>query len=260
VIWTLRDGAFAEGAAVPVTDRGFRYGMSVFETIAVFEGRLLFWDEHLVRLHRAGAAAGFAVPEIPAFPRPPEKNGLLRIYVTAGDGAPSAPASAPRVFALFDEAEFPSRADRVRGRRLTLFRAPVAPVLGGWKTGCYWPQVQAFAEARRAGFDEAVVSNPHGGVMSASMANLFVVRDGRVLTPPTAEGARDGVVRAWVKRRTAVEEIPLMVEDLETAEECFLTNSRLGVVPVAEIEGRALPSRATGERLAASYGEEVLRQ
>jgi branched-chain amino acid aminotransferase len=260
VIWTLRDGAFEEGAAVPVTDRGFRYGMSVFETVAVFEGRLLFWEEHLTRLHRAGNAAGFVMPEIPELSRPPQKNGLLRIYVTAGDGAPSAPVREPRVVVLFDEAAFPTDDDRARGLRVTISRAPVAPVLGGWKTGCYWPQVQAFAEARREGFDEAVVCNPHGGVMSASMANLFVVRNGRVLTPPVFEGARDGVVRDWVKTRLTVEEIPLMVEDLETAEECFLTNSRLGVVPVSAIEGRPLPSRGTGNHLADSYCEEILRQ
>ena len=253
-------GAFREGAAVPVTDRGFRYGMSLFETVAVFEGRLLFGHEHLTRLQRAGAAAEFAMPEIPAFPELPGKTGLLRIYVTAGDGAPSAPAESPRVFALFDEAEFPSAETLSHGLRLTVSRAPLASVLGGWKTGCYWPHVQAFAEARRQGFDEAVVCNLQGAVVSAAMANLFVVLGDRVVTPPLDFGARDGVVRAWVKDNIPVEEVPVMVEDLESAAECFVTNSRLGVVPVTEIDGRMLPSRSAGEWLAVLYREEILRQ
>jgi branched-subunit amino acid aminotransferase/4-amino-4-deoxychorismate lyase len=260
VIWTLRDGAFHEGAAVPVTDRGFRYGMSLFETVAVFEGRSLFWEEHLHRLHQAGAAAEFPVPEIPSLPELSGKSGLLRIYLTAGDGAPSSPVEAPRVFVLFDEAEFPSPEAVGRGLRLTVSRAPLGSVLGGWKTGCYWPHVQAFSEARRQGFDEAVVCNLQGAVTSAAMANLFLVQGGRVVTPPLGSGARDGVVREWVRSHIPVEETLLVVEDLEAAAECFVTNSRLGVLPVSEIDGRPLPSRATGEWLAALYREKILRQ
>lgn len=260
MIWSLVDGAFQEGAAVPVTDRGFRYGMSLFETVAVFEGRLLFWDEHVLRLRKACAAAEFAMPSVPAFPELPGHAGMLRLYVTAGDGGPTAPAAAPRVFALFEPAEFPTAEAIARGLRLTVSRAPVASVLGGWKTGNYWPHVQAFSEAKRQGFDEAVICNMQGSVMSASMGNLFVVLGGRVVTPPLALGARDGVVRAWVGGHIPVEESLVVVEDLETAAECFVTNSRLGVVPVSEIDGRKLPSRAAGEWLAVSYREKILRQ
>jgi branched-subunit amino acid aminotransferase/4-amino-4-deoxychorismate lyase len=260
VIWSLEDGAFHEGSSVPVTDRGFRYGMSLFETVAVFEGRLLFWDEHVARLQRACAAADFAMPEIPAFQGLSGRTGVLRIYVTAGDGGPLAPASEPRVYALFEHADFPTAETISLGLRLTVSRAPVASVLGGWKTGNYWPHVQALNEAKRQGFDEAVICNVQGSVMSASMANLFVMQGDRLVTPPLALGARDGVVRAWVAAHIPVEESLLVVEDLETAAECFVTNSRLGVVPVSEIDGRKLPSRAAGEWLAVSYREEILRQ
>ncbi|HEY5814476.1 MAG TPA: hypothetical protein VIT23_17705, partial [Terrimicrobiaceae bacterium] len=61
--WTLIDGAFREGAAVPVTDRGFRYGMSVFETLAIRGGKILFLREHLAALDAACAAAGFPLPK-----------------------------------------------------------------------------------------------------------------------------------------------------------------------------------------------------
>jgi branched-chain amino acid aminotransferase len=260
VTWTLVDGAFREGAAVPVTDRGFRYGMSLFETVAVFEGRLLFWEEHLARLHRAGAAADFALPEIPAFPELPGATGMLRLYVTAGDGAPSARAEAPRVYALFESAVFPSPEAVARGLRLTVSRAPLASVLGGWKTGCYWPHVQAFGEARRQGFDESLVCNLQGAVVSAAMANVFVELGGRLVTPPLRDGARDGVVRSWVMANIPVEEGPVVVEDLDAAAEGFVTNSRLGVIPVSEIDGRVLPSRTAGNWLAALYREKILRQ
>jgi branched-subunit amino acid aminotransferase/4-amino-4-deoxychorismate lyase len=258
VTWTLVDGVFRPGAAVPVTDRGFRYGMSVFETFAVRAGRVLFRDEHVDRLRRACAAAEFLTPAIPAFPDLDGRTGMLRLYVTAGDGGPAQAADAGRVFALFDDAEMPGATGP--GLRLTISRAPVPSVLGGWKTGNYWAHVQAWAEARRQGFDEAVVCNLQGAVMSAAMGNLFVLQGDRVLTPVLESGARDGVVRSWVAGRVPVEETQITVEDVVSAEEVFVTNSRLGVFPVAEIDGCRLPSRAAGDGLADLYREEILRQ
>lgn len=252
LVWTLVDGAFREGGAAPVTDRAFRYGMSVFETIAICHGRPRLLPEHLDRLARACAAAGFPAPAIPALPEN-LPDGMFRLYVTAGDGAPTAPVKESRVFALFDETAFPSREETVR---LTLSRAPLQLELGGWKTGNYWPRVQASAEARREGFDEALVFNPQGALIGASMANVFLVLEGRLVTPALVMGARDGAVRHWVRSRIPVEESLLTVEDVGKAGECFLTNSRLGVMPVAAIDGRVLPSRQTGQSLADRYREE----
>lgn len=255
--WTFRDGTFGPGADVPVTDRGFRYGMSVFETVAVWRGKTLFWPEHRDRLGRAAAAAGIDLPALPDLPAPGKKTGILRVYVTAGDGSPLAPATHPRIVALFEEQTVPTEAERAAGWRVGLSRAPVAPVLGGWKTGCYWPHVQALAEARREGWDEILVVNPAGAIISAAMANVFFVTGGRVVTPPCRDGARDGVLRAWVAGKLGVEEQPVAPDFV--AEECFLTNSRIGVLPVREWDGRVFPARATGDWLAGLYHAEVLR-
>ena len=258
--WIWIDGAFREEAFLPAADRAFRFGMSVFETIAVCDGRALFWDEHLARLRTACAAAEFAEPEVSGHPDLSGRTGMLRIYVTAGDGGPLLAADAPRVVALFEEAPLPGREEFSRGLRLVVSRAPVCPVLGGWKTGNYWPHVQALRSARAQGCDEAVLVNPQGAVLSAAMANLFVVTGDRFLTPPRVFGARDGVVAAWVRDHVPVEVAPLTVESLLSATECFVTNSRLGVFPVVDIEGRVLPARAAGDWLASLYREEVLRQ
>src|SRR5476649_2154909 len=98
LIWTLEPHATPRPVAnVPVTDRGFRYGMSVFETIAYQHSRLLFLSEHLDRLCRACTAAEFSEPRhlTPELLRglldPKQPDGVLRLYVTAGDGSPLAP-------------------------------------------------------------------------------------------------------------------------------------------------------------------------
>lgn len=257
-LWTLIDGVFQEGGSVPVSDRGFRYGMSVFETVAIRAGRMLLWPDHLDRLDRACAAAGFVRPGVQTWPEVRDlPDGMLRVYVTAGDGGPLARPAGCRVYALYDEAPFPSPGDTMQ---VVISRAPLSPDLGGWKTGNYWARVQAFAEARKQGADEALVFNPQGALISAAMANVFLVDAGRVKTPALSMGARDGAVRNWLMNRIPVEETLLTLEDVEKAGECFVTNSRLGVMPVTAIEGQALSSRQTGEALAALYREEIFSQ
>ncbi|HEY5707018.1 MAG TPA: aminotransferase class IV [Terrimicrobiaceae bacterium] len=257
--WTLVGGAFREGAAIPVTDRGFRYGMSVFETLAVRKGRILFLHEHLTALKIACATAGFPAGKTEALGTLEGlSDGLLRVYVTAGDGTPVASLGGCRTMAFFEPGEFPRPVDVLRGVRIAVSRSPTVSVLDGWKTGNYWPHVRAFAAARNDGFDEVLVLNIEGTVVSASMANVFFVFGDALCTPAGHTGARQGVIRGWIKEMTSVEESLLSLNEIKRADECFLTNSRLGVMPVSEIEGRRLPSRNRGEALAALYRESVL--
>ena len=233
--------------------------MSVFETVAVRNGQMLFLEEHLAALSAACQAAGFhgetanAISQLANLP-----DGLLRIYVTAGEGPVSGSASSHRTFAYFEPLEFPDSAEIMRGFRLGVTPSPVVPVLGGWKTGNYWQNVRAISSARENGFDETLVVNVESVVISAAMANVFFLVQGILQTPSVVVGARQGVVRQWITRIAPVREVRLSLNDICTAEECFLTNSRLGVMPVSHIEGRALPSRGTGEALAGLYRERVL--
>ena len=259
--WTLVEGRFREGADVPVSDRGFRYGMSAFETVAVRNGRMLFLEEHLLALSAACRAAGFKAEKVRATDELADlPDGLLRIYVTAGDGALAGSVSHQRTFAYFEPAEFPSQKEITRGFRLNITRTPFVPVLDGWKTGNYWPNVRALSLARGNGFDETLIVNIERVVISAAMANVFFLREGILQTPVADIGARQGVVRQWITRMTPVRENQLSLEEISAAEECFLTNSRLGVMPVSHIEGRPLPSRSTGQALARLYCEKILRQ
>ena len=257
--WTLVEGSFREGAVIPLTDRGFRYGMSVFETLAVRHGKILFLSSTWRPCSAACAEAGFRADKIEALTALEGlTDGLLRVYVTAGDGTPIASAFDCRTFALFESAEFPQPEEVGRGARIGISQEPSFAVLGGWKTGNYWPRVKALARAQEDGSDEVLMQNSEGAVLSASMANVFFVFGSRVQTPPARLGARCGVVRGWIMAMTPVDESILSVEDIRVADECFLTNSRLGVMPVAEIEGRCLPSRSRGTALAALYREKFL--
>lgn len=257
--WTYGEGAWRDGAMVPLTDRGFRYGMSVFESFAIQRGRVVFADEHLIRLRRAGEAAGFFLPEaltLPDFSRFP--MGMGRVYVTAGDGSFLDPTDGNRIYAMAEETRFPTKEDLAKGLRIGLYRAPVCGALGGWKTGNYWSHVHALIEAGAQGLDENLLLNAGGGLVSAAMANVFFWRQGGWQTPALETGARDGVVRAWVLQRESVTESIFLPEDLGSIQACVLTNSRLGVMPVREIEGRLLPESDRARELAAAYHEEIV--
>ena len=236
---------------IPLTDRGFRYGMAIFETLRIDCGRSFFVEEHLCSLKDACAAASFpiernAVAQLSAFLRNLPGTGAARVHVTAGDGAPADPVAAPRIFTSFEPR------DSLQTTAINLQSSEIAhqPFLGGRKTHNYWPQTAALQIARAASADEALLFDPDGRLISAATANVFVLReDGALVTPPTALGARAGIIRQWILRRRAVVEEEISQETLRRAVEVFLTNSWIGVRSARRVDGRSLPGSAVAAAL-----------
>lgn len=245
--------AFVPCMAVPLIDRGFRYGMSLFESLAVRNGNVEFLDDHLARLDVACQRCGWPVGRglldragemLATLPSPT----FARLYVTAGDGDAADPVTAPRLF-IFAE---PRRVPEGRAIPVRLHPEPFLPPAGGLKTANYWANIAALRQAREVRCAEALLFNPNGELISACMANVFAEIDGVWVTPPAVCGVRRGVTREWVMQRRAVAERSMFPEDLKRASGCFLTSSWAGVTPVCELEGRPL---ATGfaERLRAEF-------
>jgi branched-subunit amino acid aminotransferase/4-amino-4-deoxychorismate lyase len=249
--WLHRDGAWTVAEALPFTDRGVRYGMSVFETIGVRDGRALLFHAHAARL-AAAAKALLGIDIEPVLP-PLEtgERGVLRLYVTAGDGSPSDAVSAPRLFALFEALQ----SDAPDFQTARLHPEPVTPFAHGAKTGNYWMQCDAQSAARAAGFDHALLSDRDGYLLSGAMGNVFFVYEGQLCTPSSGLSVRAGVVREWVMTQEKVQEVGFKAPDLEKVGEIFLTNSRLGVMPLKlgnvspGPAGCALRDRCRGEKI-----------
>jgi branched-chain amino acid aminotransferase len=258
--WLWTGGRFRAGATLPIADRGFRYGMSVFESFPVRKGRACFLAEHLARLEAACERCGFGVSLPPLhgierlFSRE-EMDGFARIYATAGEGSVTEPARHGWVLVLLESR--PPVPGRVyhRGYDLGIHPEPVSTPFPGLKTGNYWGHLLAFQTGIRRQKNETVLINSGGAIISASMANLFVVLEDRLCTPALASGARDGVVREWVCGRRQVEEALLHRADIEAAAEIFLTSSWLGVMPVRSLEGRQLKPGAVARSLLAEWRE-----
>jgi branched-subunit amino acid aminotransferase/4-amino-4-deoxychorismate lyase len=250
--WRWTGATFEPAENVPLTDRGFRYGMSIFESMRVVRGEPEFWEKHVSRLISACAERELKVDEgiiIAAGNtlRGEGGDGFGRIYVTAGDGPLTAAGETPRIYVLLEN----RAAVLDESYEVTISEETYHPPFRGLKTANYWFNADVLAHARRRGFDEALLFNEFAELVSACCANVFVVRDDRIATPSRSSGARAGVIREWVIGRRKVEERRLRREDVVNADEIFLTNSWLGVMPVATVEGRPLGHRTIGPRLAA---------
>jgi len=250
--WRWNGKKFVAARSIPLSDRGFRYGMSLFESFRVIGGQVEFFDKHLIRLLSACAELEFDVNEaalrkVEALLGGAEVEGFARIYVTAGDGSTIAAAASPRVYVFIEDRP----ALDAENYEISISEETYRPVFGGLKTANYWFNAATLAQARSRGFDETLLFNDFAELVSACCANVFVVRDERISTPPRSSGARQGVIREWVIARRKVEERRLRREDVVNADEIFLTNSWLGVMPVATVEGRPLGHRVIGPRLAA---------
>ncbi len=242
--WLHTPAGWTPLAGLPLEDRAWRYGLGVFETLRVGGGVAEFAAEHATRLE-ASARMVFGTPV-----RLPDDavegltglveggSGVLRLHLTAGDGGPSDPVTAPRLIARFEEgpAALPS------GVRAMVVETPVHLAYPGLKTAHYGPHWAAQRCAKASGCDHALMLNPRRAVFSAALANLFFLRDGRLCTPAARTGARPGVVRSWVMERAEVVEVTdeaCRPEALAAATGLFLTSSLAGVVPVTQLGGVA---------------------
>jgi len=253
--WVWEEEAWRASGGVPLSDRGFRHGAGLFETIGVRAGRPLFWDDHLDLLCRSGDAFGF--PEFPAGLRPPSeiagKEGMLRLHWTAGDGRPDDPIREPRLFAAFEPVA--DLGDGPASVRVEVEVGLEQPFMGT-KTHLYWPRLRLLAQAREAGSGECLLVGQGGGLVSGTVSNVFGRVGSQWRTPSVSSGARPGVVRKWVlEQGWASESDDLPLEDLE---EAFLTNSRIGILPVSSIGSRSLASTQFAANLREHYQQQIL--
>ena len=253
VVWL--DGAILDAteAKVSVFDHGLTVGDGVFETIKVIGGRPFALRRHIERLHRSARGLGLDVPLgdsrlraaidelLAAAPTGEAETARLRITVTGGVAPPGSgrgTAGPTLIIAVapLDAWEADTVAVTVPWPRNE--RSAVT----GLKTTSYAENVVALAEARKVGATEAIMPNLAGNLCEGTGTNVFVVRGGRLFTPPLLAGGLAGVTRALL-----LEELPDADEDnlpmttLPEADEVLLTSSTRDVQPLRMLDGRALP-------------------
>ncbi|HZP59308.1 MAG TPA: aminotransferase class IV [Opitutaceae bacterium] len=253
----------AADALISPLSEGFMYGQGVFETVKVLHGRPVFFLQHFERLRRSAEALGLAPGPAAEELRECcgrclaanglEEGGLKIMVFRQGDGTGRLVAARPLSY---------SKNKYEEGFAVkTLAGVRHGGGLFAWKTLNYLENFRAKQAAQAAGADEALFVGTNRLVLEGATTNVFVVIGGEVLTPPADGCILPGIVRQQVLRLGRVREAPLLASLLFEAEEVFLTNALLGVMPVREIDHKAfdLASNPVTRGMAAALRGEQLR-
>ncbi len=237
----------ATEARVDPTDRGLTLGDGLFETIAVRGAAPARLDAHLARLRDGARVIGLDVPAsdqalADALSEVVEANhmveGSLRLTLTRGPAprglVPAGPA-APSLLITGSPGDS-TAPDPVTAVIATRTRRNEHSPLARIKSLNFLDGVVAAREAAEKGADDALLLNTRGTLAEATAANLFLVVDGRAVTPPVDDGALPGIMRADVIRDLGAAENTLGPADLAQASEAFLTNA-LGIRALIAVDG-----------------------
>jgi branched-chain amino acid aminotransferase len=261
---------------VPIFDRGFLYGDSIYEVFRVFGSKPFLLAEHLERLEHSAAGLAMRIPprgEIECaiaetLAASGEPEAYVRIVVTrgAGDiGLDPSLADAPRLIVIVRKVHAPPPETYRDGVEVAIVgRSRVDPTV---KSGNYLVSVMAVAEARRRGAFEAILTDGVGRIVEGGSSNFFCISGGRMRTPPLSAGILEGITRRAVialcrGNGIAVDEVPLWPVDLKRSDEALLTSSVRGVVPIVRADGQPIGDGKVGSiarKVLALYDAETRR-
>lgn len=264
-----------ETAQVSVLDRGLQYGDGLFETMAAPEGGARFLSLHLKRLAQGCERLGIPVPEarqLRAEIAAAAAGGraIVKLIVTRGAARArgygvSGNEQPARLLLRYPWGGEDAAAQRDGVRvRIADLRLAENPALAGIKHLNRLEQILARLEWDDAGITEALLFSGSGALISGTMSNVFLVRDGRLLTPRLDRCGVAGVMREVVGSLAAgagvdCERCALDAEDLNRAEELFLTSALTGIRPVVELAGRRLAIGPLTRRLQAALAPQLAR-
>ena len=247
----LLDGQLVPAAQAKISALadGFQFGLGAFETIRTRDGRPLLFAAHHARLAASCAALGLEAPPSA------EELGTRVMRLLAAVRLPAAAVKIirfrdfTRTAELITARTLPySAPDYLRGFRLMTFRQGERDGrLTGHKTLNYLENLLARQAAKAAGADEALFVTPAGQVLEGSASSLFIVKDGQAYTPPLSTGILPGIARARVLQLIGPErahEKSLTLDEVRSAQECFITNALMGIMPVCALDDHNFAAHA----------------
>ncbi|MGC8540228.1 MAG: branched-chain-amino-acid transaminase [Phycisphaerae bacterium] len=260
VIWMNGKLVAPEQANVSIFDHGVLYGDGVFEGLREYSGRVFRLPDHIKRLYDSARAIRLDIPY-----RAPEltaaihatlqanklTDAYIRLVVTRGSGSldiSPGNCGTPGVFiiagriAMYSEETYRQGMAIITASTPRIAAAALSPRI---KSLNYLNNILAKWEAIDAGVAEAVMLNHLGFVCECTADNIFIVRDGQLITPAEESGILLGVTRGVVLELAQTAGIPtrqtnLTRYDLYTADECFLTGTGAEIVPVVSVDNRSI--------------------
>lgn len=266
-----------EKAVVSVFDHGLLYGDGVFEGIRAYHGRVFKLGEHLDRLYDGARAICLKIPVgkdemqeivLETLRRNNLSDAYIRLVVTRGPGDLGLdPRKCPEAFVFCIAASIVLYPDELYEKGMSVISVSTRRNI---PTACiprvkslnYLNNIYAKMEANLAGMPEAIMLNNEGYVAEATGDNIFIVKKGVLITPPSSAGILEGITRNAVmdiarEKGITVEEKMFTMYDVYTADEVFLTGTAAEVIPVINVDGRIIadgkPGKMTWELISAFH-------
>ena len=230
-------------------DEGYQFGLGIFETVSVEQGRPLFLGWHLERLSASAKALGIQQrveeAEISNFLAGQRgEHQALKIMLSDEN----------KLFTMRSNPYTPQRLQE--GFRLaysSVYRNETSPLVRH-KTFNYGDCILEKRKAASLGADELIFLNSRGEICEGTTTNIFFVRNGCLYTPPVSCGLLPGILRRFVLEHFPVTEQVLTREDAVRMEECFVTNSLMGIMPVNVLDGKEYARGTITKSCQAAYG------
>jgi len=257
----------AQQAVIPVYDHGFLYGEGVYETLRTYNMVPFLYDRHVRRLRASAERIQLDVPfdnetlaswiQDTVVAAGEMREGYIRILLTRGVGELTYDVDAtpaPSLVIIVKPLE--EVAARVDHEGITISLVPILrnhpgsvnPII---KSNNLLNNALAMQQANQHGAEEALMCNYRGELSECSQSNFFMVRRGAVLTPPSQAGLLEGITRGFLfdlARDAGVEarEEVLRPEDLDSADEAFITSTTRELSPVVRIDQRVIGTGKPG--------------
>jgi branched-chain amino acid aminotransferase len=262
-----------EKARLSPGQAGLICGFGLFTTLRIARGEAFAYERHWRRLEKDAAITHLPMPYTSAKVRVHlheviranrVTEGCARIYLVDNNvGYWRSDEAGPELDLIITTADMPSYRRPVR-LALREHGRHAASALCSVKTISWLDNVWSVNEATREGFDEVVLLNERGEVAECTSANIFAVKDGKVVTPPLNSGCLEGVTRGILSEIApeagiSLAQQTLRPEDLYAADEVFISSTNRNVIGVGEISGHkiATPSGPVAARLNELFGAYV---
>ena len=253
-------------AKISVFDHGLLYGDGVFEGIRAYKGVVFKLKEHIDRLYRSAHVITLKIPltkeemlraVIETLRKNNLKDSYIRLVVTRGEGDLGLdPRKCPKatIIIITDTISLHEKGAKENGIT-TMFswvrRNPVDATSHEIKSLNYLNSVLAKIEANANGVDEALCLESNGYIAEGVGENVFIAKNGELLTPPTSTGALAGITAEVITQLIAKLGLKLTVTNLTpfmmfTADEAFFTGTAIEMVPIREVNKRQIGTGKPG--------------
>ena len=228
-------------------DDGFSFGLGLFETILLYKGKAVFFDEHLARINQSIVDLTLNI----------EKLKKEEIYQYLESNKSELEYEVLKIVLTEKNRLFIKRAytyteeDYQKAFSLNISKVQRNETLN------YADNISEKKKSKKLGYDEPIFLNSRGLVTEGATSNIFLIIDNKIYTPKISSGLLNGIIRQYIISNYPVIEIDIDLEFLNKADEVFLTNSLFGIMPVSSLDNKKLKSQKISREILSKYLDQI---